>query len=167
MARWVNVNEAAALWGVSVDTAKRRARNGTAMARKEQTASGFKWFVEVEDETTPPEAEPAPAGSTGVPEHLTELVSHLKEENDRLWQEVDARRREVRELHVLLQQAQSQIPIPAMAPAPQLTEAMDAVHEPLQPVESAMAAPSQVQPATVQPPWWAFWRRSKAVATDS
>ena len=78
----VTIQEAAQHLGVSQDTVRRRIRKEELQARQTPTPQGFRWVVELED--------------------LEEdaLRSQLQFQGE----ELVARRREVQELHVLLQQ---------------------------------------------------------------
>jgi len=104
MGRWVPVREAAAALAVSEDTLKRRIKAGTIEGRQEKTDKGFRWLVEVPDDLSEPES--------GDNQDTAELIQSLKHQVTWLEGELEFRRREVAELHVLLQQ-QSQKAIPA------------------------------------------------------
>jgi hypothetical protein len=71
---------------------------------------------------------------------LREVVGVLRDE-------LEARRREVQQLHTLLAQAQARI---GALPAPP---------EPAGPIEHAspLADPDPVPPAADRRPWWRFW----------
>src|SRR5438874_2271333 len=107
MSRFVPVRDAAITLGVSEMTLKRRLKAGTLSGQREQTPYGYRWLVELPDEDlATPESE-----FTGTDGHIcsqcAELVGELRRDKDRFWSKVEARRQEVRELHVLLQQAQA------------------------------------------------------------
>lgn len=144
MARWVDVNEASLVLGVSVDTIKRRARRGEIPAKQEKTKSGFKWFIEIESESVGQSEAPTEAHKgQGEVEALKLLVSELQKDKQLLWDEVEARRREIGELHVLLQEAQRQnyrALLPGQEDAGAIAGAM----------ADAVAAPRQRR-------WWRFW----------
>jgi hypothetical protein len=95
------IREAARRLGVSQDTIRRRIRRGDLTAAREPTAQGFVWLVDLPEEEAET-GEPAPAGSASDLDHAREL-------NRILLTELEARRREVSELHVLLSQAQRQL----------------------------------------------------------
>ena len=149
MGRWVPVKEAALILGVSDDTLKRRLKLGQIEGQKEPTPKGFRWLVEVEGETgeSPPEAAKQESEQREEPEFvlLRQMNDDLRAERERLWVEVESRRREVAELHVLLQQLQRSLPPPQ--------ERHDA---------TAPAAVATVE-AAVEPPrrqkWWKVWAR--------
>ena len=114
MGTWVRIKEAALRLELSEDTIRRHIKAGTMPARRDPLPQGgFRWLVEVEAPSAPP-ADTHPhenghAGGQGDPtadgQALTEIVALLRDERVRLWDELEARRREVAELHVLLQQA--------------------------------------------------------------
>ena len=103
----ISIREAAQLQGVAQDTIRRRIRRGELKAHQEPTPQGFRWLVELEEEVA--QAEPtqmqgiddAQAGEAQV---LRELVATLRSQVQGQGEELEARRREVSELHILLQQ---------------------------------------------------------------
>lgn len=143
MGEQVTIREAAQRLGVSEDTVRRRLRRGELTGVQQPTAQGFTWLVELPE--VAPAGPSAPEGAAGVAEavaaaevrRLEELVAILREE-------LDARRREVQELHILLQRAQT----PALPPPPTA-----APGGPAPPVQSAPAPPRR----TPRPLRW--WRR--------
>ena len=121
----VSVIEAAQYLGVSTHTIKRRLKKGELKGEQRATPQGFVWLVEVADdpvEFESPVADGLGATPTATPEwanHYEEVIELLKsdlEDRDKqigfLKEELEARRREVQELHVLLQQAQAALPTP-------------------------------------------------------
>jgi len=121
----VSVIEAAQCLGVSTHTIKRRLKKGELKGEKQATPQGFVWLIEVADDPGAFEsaiADGSGAIPTATPEwtnHYEEVIELLKtdlEERDQqitfLKEELEARRREVQELHVLLQQAQAALPAP-------------------------------------------------------
>jgi hypothetical protein len=121
----VSVIEAAQFLGVSTHTVKRRLKKGELKGEQQATPQGFVWLVEVADD--PVECEDAVADDSGtIPtatpdwsSHYEEVIEHLKtdlaardKQIDFLKGELESRRREVQELHVLLQQAQAALPAP-------------------------------------------------------
>jgi hypothetical protein len=82
---------------------------------------------------------------------MQRLIAHLETENAKLWAEVDARRREVEELHILLQREQART-----LPAPR--ESMSDGHT----SDIPHGAESELEPEPAQPEqrrsWWRFWR---------
>lgn len=102
----VSIAEAARLLEVSQDTVRRRVRRGTLTARKEATAQGFNWLVDLPDDLTQAKAEEEDDGEVKA---LHDLVKALQDE-------VQSRRREVQELHVLLQQSYALLPAPKARP---------------------------------------------------
>jgi len=120
---WVPKEEAAIRLGVSTDTVERKLKRGELNGRKEPRPRGWRWLVEVPDvasaEDTAASAEDtayASADSANSPQLLREMVDFLKEElktRELSWkQQVEAKDEQIRELHVLLQQAQAALPAP-------------------------------------------------------
>jgi len=144
MARWVTVQEASAALGVSQDTIKRRLRAGTMPGRKEPMEKGERWLVELGDDvplaTAVPSQDESPA--------LREIIDLLKNERAELWQEVASRRREVEELHILLQRSNEQVRLLAMPGQSNGTASAPVSAEPAQDPQSqtkaAMAAATSV-----------------------
>ena len=140
------IAQAALALGVSREAIRQRLRRGTLPATK---VNG-QWFIHLDQLNRPGTAEPTPeptptgdARPTNPPDgsgdgvayarlvdHLEKEIGFLREELQRkdelLRSEQDTRRREVSELHILLQRAQAQLPIPAIAPHHDTTPA----HEP-------------------------------------
>jgi excisionase family DNA binding protein len=133
----VTIREAAARLGVSTDTVRRRIRSGAIVSEM----VGGVWHVEL-PETTAPQVETTTSGSTsGEVAALRELVDALREQVRTQGEQLDARVREVSELHILLQRTQAMLPAPITEAAPSSPEG---------------------QAATASAPWWAFWRRGRA-----
>lgn len=111
----VSIQEAAQRMGVAQDTVRRRIRRGEIQAHQEPTHQGFRWIVDDLEENA--QTEPMPSqeqeiGDThaGVFQSLRELVDTLQAQVLSQGEELEARRREVQELHVLLQQTQAALP---------------------------------------------------------
>jgi hypothetical protein len=102
----VTISEAARLLGISEPTASRRVRSGELPGTQTPTPQGFVWMVELPDDL-PMDTEPS-----GEIAALRELNAQLKSQVEAQGMELEARRREVQELHVLLQQAQAALPVP-------------------------------------------------------
>jgi excisionase family DNA binding protein len=107
----VTIQEAAKHLGVSQDTVRRRIRKEELQARQTPTPQGFRWVVELEDLEEDAQAAPTPPhmpdiGGAEVEggQDLRELVDVLRSQLQSQEEELAARRREVQELHVLLQQ---------------------------------------------------------------
>jgi transposase len=105
----ISIREAAQLQGVSQDTIRRRIRRGELNAYKEPTPQGFRWVVELEEATAqvePPQVQGQGIGDAqaGEGEVLRELVATLRSQVQDQGVELESRRREVSELHILLQQ---------------------------------------------------------------
>ncbi len=95
----VTVAEAARILGIPEKTVRRKVRTGELRGAQVHTAQGLRWMVEVPDGT--PHQDPHNEDCAA----LREVIALLKEE-------LEARRREVQELHVLLQASQAALPAP-------------------------------------------------------
>jgi len=121
--------EAAHQLRVSVDTVKRRIQKGELKGYQQPRPQGFIWLVEMPEEANLPGSDPAntpvdTAVSAGELRRLEEMVQFLKAElagrdiQIESWkQEAEAHReqlqakdRQIEQLHVLLQQAQAALP---------------------------------------------------------
>jgi hypothetical protein len=102
----VTISEAARLLGISEPTARRRVRSGDLPGTQTPTPQGFVWMVELPDDVL------MDSSSSGEISALRELIAQLKTQVEAQGVELEARRREVQELHVLLQQAQAALPAP-------------------------------------------------------
>jgi len=103
----VSVGEAARRLGVSTDTIRRRIGKGELIAHQEPTPQGFRWEVELQLNDQP---------MNGYDSNLEALVTTLQAQVQTQGEELDARRREVQELHVLLQTAQTALVAPQSRP---------------------------------------------------
>ncbi len=125
MTERVPIREAAARLGVSADTIRRRLKSGELAGQKEQTPQGFTWLVEVpftieppprpdaSPELPPPDSGPAQATApTAEVRRLEQLVEVLKTE-------LEARRREVEQLHIVLSQQARALALPAPQETPE------------------------------------------------
>jgi len=102
----ISVGEAARRLGVSTDTIRRRISKGELLAHREPTPQGYRWEIELQPNNQPLNGH---AGDNEL------LVTTLQAQVQAQAEELDARRREVQELHVLLQSAQAQLPPPPQA----------------------------------------------------
>jgi transposase-like protein len=100
----VTISEAARLLGISEPTARRRVRSGELPGTQTPTPQGFVWLVELPDDVG---RESAASGEIAA---LRELITQLKSQVETQGVELEARRREVQELHVLLQQFGTALP---------------------------------------------------------
>jgi excisionase family DNA binding protein len=120
---WVTIREAAARLGVSQDTVKRRLKRGELVGHREPRPQGHTWLIELPDETAQPTAPPPPEADApaevGV---LREMVGLLREQ-------LANRERDIRELHVLLDQAQRALPPPPRESGPSPGQAPDEAPE--------------------------------------
>ena len=87
----VCIAQAARMLGLSQDTVRRRLRNGELTGEKVKSAGGFRWMVEVRD----PGQDTTADDGTGETAALRDLINALQ-------QQLDARTREISELHQLL-----------------------------------------------------------------
>jgi hypothetical protein len=107
----VTIKEAAERLGISEVTIRRRLRTGQLRGYQESPPTG-KWFIEVsDDDVAQGEVE------TDEDEDPLQLVDALRDTIKRqdevialLTHQLEAREREVQELHVLLQQSQAALP---------------------------------------------------------
>jgi len=115
----LTITEAARAMGISSATVKRRLKTGELNGRQVTRPQGFLWVVEVDQDhsTTPPTTGSRNGGSDGdsTGADLPTLVTMLQAQVAAQTEELDARRREVQELHVLLQTAQAALPPPPAA----------------------------------------------------
>jgi len=102
----ISIGEAAQRLGVSIDTVRRRISRGELTAHKEPTPP-YRWEVELELNNQPPNTPDS---------NLDALVTTLQAQVQAQGEELDARRREVQELHVLLQTAQTALTAPERHP---------------------------------------------------
>jgi len=105
----VPIGEAAVRLGVSPDTIRRRLSRGTLTGHQEPTAQGFRWKVEL------PESGQETNGHHDW-DTLENLVMTLQAQIQTQADELEARRREVSELHVLLQTTQAALTAPKTRP---------------------------------------------------
>ncbi len=151
MTERVPIKAAAARLGVSADTIRRRLKSGELVGQKERTPQGFTWLVEVPFTIEPPprpDASPEPPAAppadlapdqTAAP---AAEVRRLEQLVDVLQTELEARRREVEQLHIVLSQQARALALPAPQDAPPAG------------TESPMQAPMQDRPS-----WWQRLRR--------
>jgi len=103
----VSVGEAARRLGVSTDTIRRRIGKGELTAHQEPTPQGFRWEIELEPNDQP---------LNGHDRDNELLVTTLQAQVQAQAEELDARRVEVQQLHVLLQTAQAALTAPERRP---------------------------------------------------
>lgn len=99
------IADAAKRLGMSIDTVRRRISKGELKARKVTGSHGEMYLVEIPDDTPPAPDNPPPADNSGEIEALRKTISILETE-------LEARRREISELHILLQRATSPVAKP-------------------------------------------------------
>lgn len=107
----VTIQEAANRLGMSMDSIRRRISRGELKARKVKTAHGVRYLVELPDDLPPPagDSPQSHSSSLGEVEALRKTVSLLETE-------LESRRREVEQLHILLQRSQALLPMPRPEP---------------------------------------------------
>ncbi len=116
---WATIKEATQRLGLSDVTIRRRLRAGSLVGRQEFRPQGYVWLVEVPDSIPAPEESQEQEVLPGEIAVQRELVATLQEQlhsqalvhQDQLAakdHQLEAREREVQELHVLLQQSQEQ-----------------------------------------------------------
>jgi transposase len=112
----VSIKEAARRLDVSDLTIRRRLNSGELQGIQEPKGKSHIWWVLMPEEETESEAknlEQEPEGNSREEvEALRDLVAVLKEQLDIKDKQLETRAREVQELHVLLQHAQSTLPAP-------------------------------------------------------
>lgn len=105
--RWGSVSDTAQVFGVSVDTIRRRMKRGELTTRREQTPQGFRWLIQLPGQAAPQDAPGSPRtnnrgeqGATVVPDRDVLLET--------LQRELELRNREITRLHeVVAYQAQA------------------------------------------------------------
>lgn len=142
----VGIAEASARLGISREGVRQRIRRGQLAATK----IDGQWWILLPDPTGEPTSTPTSMdpNQSRTPSNLqpnripyTLLTTQLEAENQFLRQECerlhelvrgeqDTRRREVQELHVLLQRAQAQIPMPTLAAPQQVDDVQPNTPEP-------------------------------------
>jgi len=100
----VTIAEAARCLGMSIDSIRRRIAKGELKARKVPSPHGEIYMVELADDAAPV------AVTTEEKEENPVAIEAMQKTIAILEAELESRRREVQELHVLLQQAQKQLP---------------------------------------------------------
>jgi hypothetical protein len=120
----VTLAEAAHHLGVSVDTVRRRLQKGELKGQQQARPQGFTWLIDIPEETEPSSSiagsqadaevnsEVSLAACQAEISRLESMVATLQDRVNAQQEELEARRREVQELHVLLQQAQAALPAP-------------------------------------------------------
>jgi hypothetical protein len=102
----VTIAEAAKCLGMSIDSIRRRIAKNELKARKVPSPHGDIYLVELPDDAVPA-SDPA---ATEEKEDNVVAIEAMRKTISILETELESRRREVQELHVLLQQAQKQLP---------------------------------------------------------
>jgi DeoR/GlpR family transcriptional regulator of sugar metabolism len=107
----LTIKEAAERLGISEVTIRRRLRTGQLKGYQESPPTG-KWFIEVSDDDVGQDGVGADADddSLELVDALRDMIKRQDEVIALLKHQLEAREREVQELHVLLQQFQMALP---------------------------------------------------------
>jgi predicted ArsR family transcriptional regulator len=108
----LTIKEAADRLGISENTARRRLHAGLLKGYQEDPPYG-RWLVELSDEDIEGTAHAAGDGAT--PELVKALRDIIRRQDETLEQfsrQLESKDQQIKELHVLLQQAQSVLPAP-------------------------------------------------------
>jgi excisionase family DNA binding protein len=119
----VTLAEAAHRLGVSVDTVRRRLQRGELRGQQQARPQGYVWLIELENNTEHNSSADRPAGAEQGSQgcvagcqteinRLEQMVAMLQDRVTAQDTELAARRKEVSELHVLLQELQRSLPAP-------------------------------------------------------
>jgi hypothetical protein len=110
----VSIAEAAHRLSISQDTVRKRLRLGELTGEQVKAPGGFRWLIELPGENAEPQGqdETHQEGITNEVPYVRELVDSLQAQIRAQQEELEARRREVEQLHILLQQAQAALPAP-------------------------------------------------------
>jgi len=103
----LSIPEAAHQLGMSERSVRRRLANGELTGRQMSSPGGFRWIVELEPQDTP---ETPQNGATD--QLIATLRGQVEAQAKELTELREDRRREVSELHVLLQSAQAALVAP-------------------------------------------------------
>ena len=114
----LELTAAAIRLGIGVDGVRRRLQRGSLRGVKEEG----KWFVllpaeHLQDDTTPGAEHPNQSSEQDGEVPAERYIAFLEAQNEKLWKEIEERRREVSELHILLRREQEQQELKAL-PAP-------------------------------------------------
>jgi hypothetical protein len=113
-----SIKDAAQRLGVTEVTIRRRIRDGHLHAHQQPRPQGFTWVVELPEEEGQPSSPSGQANDEDETEGLNRedalqgIIKRQDETIEHLRYELEARGREIQELHVLLQQAQAALPTP-------------------------------------------------------
>lgn len=151
---WMSISEAARALGISPDTVKRRMAAGQLLSKQEQRPQGYRWLVEVPDDAVGVDAGIQEESESGTVDESVVLVlraevARLEETVQLLAVELDARRRDVAELHGLLREA--------------VTPHISASRRP--PPDGTSAAPvgEHGLPARKRRKWWSPWQGDRTL----
>jgi hypothetical protein len=124
---FVSIAEAGKILGVAEITIRRRLRSGEIKGHKRSTPQGYIWIVELseedlqrnhehEEQNGEHRSDPTEVEATDEVGFLRQMVEYLKEElksRELSWQQqFQAKDKQIEQLHVLLQQAQTALSAP-------------------------------------------------------
>jgi hypothetical protein len=114
----VTVGEAADRLKVSTQTVKRRLKNGTLKGEQKDTPQGYIWLVDIseaETDTTILNGDISGDTSAAISreiQRLEQMLEILQKELEHRDEQLETKDRQIKQLHVLLQQAQAALPSP-------------------------------------------------------
>jgi len=94
----VGIAEAARMLGLSQDTVRKRVRAGELVGERETAPGGFRWMVDLDPDATAGEVAGDPWGNGRSDALVDVLMAQLQD----LREQLDARTREISELHQLM-----------------------------------------------------------------
>jgi len=94
----VGIAEAARMLGLSQDTVRKRVRSGELAGEQERAPGGFRWMVDLDVELDPPPVGGDPRGNGRSDALVDVLMAQVQD----LREQLDARTREISELHQLM-----------------------------------------------------------------
>jgi Helix-turn-helix domain len=110
----VTIPEAAKLLRVSERTVRRRLGSGELKGRQVSSVGGFAWMVDLPDTVTQDGQEPGQVDSLTAGEiaAMKALMARMESQIEAQQKQLDVKDSQIRELHILLQQAQTALPSP-------------------------------------------------------
>jgi hypothetical protein len=110
----VTIPEAAKFLRVSERTVRRRLGSGELKGRQVSSVGGFAWMVDLPDTVTQDGQEPGQVDSLTAGEiaAMKALMARMESQIEAQQKQLDVKDSQIRELHILLQQAQAALPSP-------------------------------------------------------
>jgi hypothetical protein len=110
----VALPEAAQRLGISVDTVKRRLRRGELKGQRVPRPQGYTWLIELADTHVDCMADSKAELDSATIEvlNLREMLAMAQSQIATQKEELEAKNKQIEQLHVLLQQAQAVLPVP-------------------------------------------------------